>query len=65
MTTIFLSAALLAAAPPHMPAAQLAAAVQEPPGNQALLPDAAVFFLPKSLALSPLALDVVAQAALR
>jgi hypothetical protein len=33
------------------------------PDNQALLPVAAVFFLPKSSALSALALDIVAQAA--
>jgi hypothetical protein len=65
MTTIFLSAALLAAVPSHMPTAQLAAVVQEPSSQQAVLPDAAVFFLPKSSALSPLARDVVAQAARR
>jgi hypothetical protein len=63
MTTIFLSAMLLTAAPSHMQTAQLATVVQEPSDYQALLPEAAVFFLPKSSALSPLALDVVAQAA--
>ena len=63
MTTILLSAWLLAAAPSHMPIAQPATVEQEPPDNQALLPVAAVFFLPKSSALSPLALDIVAQAA--
>ena len=60
MTTIFLSAMLLTAVPFHVPTAQLATVVQEPSDNQALLP---VFFLPKSSALSPLALDVVVQAA--
>ena len=62
MTTIFLSAMLLTAVPFHVPTAQLATVVQEPSDNQALLP---VFFLPKSSALSPLALDVVVQAARR
>ena len=38
---------------------------QELPDNQALLPVAAVFFLPKSSTLSPLALDIVAQTARR
>ena len=65
MTSIFLSAALLVAVPSHMPTAQLATVVQELSGNQALLPDAGVFFPPKSAVLSPLALDVVAQAARR
>jgi hypothetical protein len=63
MTTVFLSAVLLATVPSHIPTAQLASVVQEPSDNEALLPDAAVFFLPKSSALSPLALDVVSQAA--
>jgi hypothetical protein len=63
MTTILLSASLLAAAPSLVPMAQPAAVEQEFPDNQALLPVAAVFFLPKSSALSPLALDIVAQAA--
>jgi hypothetical protein len=62
MTTIFLSAMLLTAVPFHVPTAQLATVVQEPSDNQALLP---VFFLPKSSTLSPLALDVVVQAARR
>ena len=35
------------------------------PDNQASLPVAAVFFLPKSSVLSPLALDIVAQTARR
>jgi hypothetical protein len=44
--------------------AQPAAAVEQDfPDNQALLPVAAVFFLPKNSALSALALDIVAQAA--
>jgi hypothetical protein len=65
MTTILLSAWLLAAMPSHVPTVQLATVEQAPLDNQALLPDAAVFFLPKSSALSPLALDIVAQAARR
>jgi hypothetical protein len=63
MTTILLSAWLLAAVPSHVPTVQLATVEREPPDNQALLPIAAVFFLPKSSVLSPLALDIVAQAA--
>jgi hypothetical protein len=63
MTTMLLSASLLAGAPSLVPMAQPAAVEQELPDSQALLPVAAVFFLPKSSALSPLALDIVAQAA--
>jgi hypothetical protein len=63
MTTILLSAWLLAAMPSPVPTVQLATVDQEPPDNQALLPAAAVFFLPKSSVLSPLALAIVAQAA--
>ena len=63
MTTTFLGAMLLTAVPSPMPVAQLAILMQAPPDEQALLPNAAVFFLPKSSALSPLAIDVVAQAA--
>ena len=55
MTTILLSGSLLAAEPSHMPASQLATVEQEAPGSQALLPVVAVFFPPKSSALSPLA----------
>ena len=65
MTTILLSAWLLAAVPSHVPTVQLATVEQDPPDNQALLPVAAVFFLPKSSVLSPLAMDIVAQAAHR
>lgn len=65
MTSIFLSAMLLAAMPSHRPTAELVTAVQESLDNEALLPDAQVFFLPKSSALSPAALDIVAQAAHR
>ncbi len=64
-TTVLLSAWLLAAAPSHVPMAQPATLEQELPDNQALLPVAAVFFLPKSSALSPLALDIVAHTARR
>jgi hypothetical protein len=63
MTTILLSAWLLAAEPSHVPTVQSATVEQEPPDNQALLPIAAVFFLPKSSVLSTLALDIVVQAA--
>jgi hypothetical protein len=65
MMTILLSAWLLATMPSHVPTVQLATVEQEAPDNQASLPIAAVFFLPKSSALSPLALDIVAQAARR
>jgi hypothetical protein len=65
MTTMLLSASLLAVAPSQVPMAQPAAVEQDLPDNQALLPVAAVFFLPKSSALSPLALDIVAQTAHR
>ena len=64
-TTVLLSAWLLAAAPSHVPMAQPATVEQELPDNQALLPVAAVFFLPKSSTLSPLALDIVGQTARR
>jgi hypothetical protein len=63
MTTILLSAWLLAVVPSHVPTVQLATVEQERPDNQVLLPVAAVFFLPKSSVLSPPALDIVAQAA--
>ncbi len=45
--------------------AQPATVEQELPDNQALLPVAGVFFLPKSSTLSPLALDIVAHTARR
>ena len=64
-TTILLSAWLLAAAPSQVSMAQPATVEQELPDNQVLLPVSAVFFLPKSSALSPLALDIVAQTARR
>ena len=64
-TTVLLSTWLLAAPPSLVPMAQPATVEQELPDNQALLPVAAVFFLPKSSALSPLALDIVAQTARR
>jgi hypothetical protein len=64
-TTVLFSAWLLAAAPSHVPVAQPATVEQELQDDQALLPVAAVFFLPKSSTLSPLALDIVAQTARR
>jgi hypothetical protein len=63
MTSIFLGAMLFTAVPSPMPMAQQATLMQEPSDEQALLPHAAVFFLPKSSALSPLAMDVVAEVA--
>ena len=47
ITSIFLSASLLAAAPSRVPMAQTGTVEQELPDSQALLPVAAVFFLPK------------------
>src|SRR5277367_5423695 len=63
MMTILLDAMLLMPAPAHMRTAQLTTLMAEPSGGRILLPNAAVFFLPKSSALSPVAMDVVAQAA--
>src|SRR6476660_3499148 len=64
-TTVLLSAWLLAAPPSLVPMAQPTTVEQELPDNQALLPVAVVVFLPKSSALSPPALDIVAQTARR
>src|SRR6201989_1266880 len=64
-TTVLLTAWLLAAAPSQVSMAQPATVEQELPDNQVLLPIAAIFFLPKSSALSPLAVDIVAQTARR
>jgi hypothetical protein len=62
MLTLTLSTLLLAGSPSHpAAAAQLTTIVQEP--FEARLPDAVVFFVPKSSVLSPLAADVVARAA--
>jgi hypothetical protein len=61
--TIFLDAFLLTPAPSHMRTAQLTTLIAEPSGGRALLPNAAVFFLPKSSVLSALAMNIVAQAA--
>lgn len=61
MLTLTLSTLLLAGSPSHPAAAHLTAIVQEP--FEARLPDAVVFFVPKSSVLSPLAADVVARAA--
>ena len=63
MLTLTLSALLLAASPSHQAGAQLTTIVQEPLDEQARLPNAVVFFVPKSSVLSPLAADVVARAA--
>lgn len=63
MLTLTLSALLIATSPSHPAAAQVTTIVQEPFDEQARLPEAVVFFLPKSSVLSPLAADVVATAA--
>jgi hypothetical protein len=63
MTTISLGAMLLAVVPSPVPTTQLATLMQEPSEEQASLPNAAVFFLSESSALSALAMDIVAQAA--
>ena len=63
MLTLTLGTLLLAASPFHLAAAQLTTVVQEPIEEQTNLPNAVVFFVPKSSALSPLAADVVARAA--
>ena len=63
MLTLTLSTVLLAASPSPPAATQLTTVVHEPLDEQAKLPDAVVFFLPKSSALSPLAADIVAIAA--
>ena len=61
MMTNTLIAILLAGAAPLMPTTQLA--MQEPSDEQELLPNTAVFFLPESSTLSPLARDIVAGTA--
>ena len=63
MLTLTLSTVLLAASPSHPAAAQLTNIVQEPLAEQTKLPNAVVFFVPKSAVLSPRAADVVALAA--
>jgi outer membrane protein OmpA-like peptidoglycan-associated protein len=63
MLTLTLSTLLLAASPFHLAAAQLTTGVQETIAEQTRLPNAVVFFVPKSSVLSPLAADVVARAA--
>jgi outer membrane protein OmpA-like peptidoglycan-associated protein len=63
MLTLTLSTVLLAAVPSDSLATQLTTIVQEPSDEQAGLPNAVVFFVPKSSVLSPVAADVVARAA--
>jgi hypothetical protein len=63
MLTLTLSTLLLAVSPSYPAAAQLTTTVQEPLDEQAKLPNAVVFFLPKSSVLSPVAADIVAIAA--
>jgi hypothetical protein len=63
MMTILFGTMLLSSVPSHMPMVQQATLLREPSSGQALLPNAPVFFLPKSSALSSLAMDVVTRAA--
>jgi outer membrane protein OmpA-like peptidoglycan-associated protein len=63
MLTVTLSSLLLASSLSHTAATQVSTFVQEASDEQARVPDALVFFAPKSSLLSPLAAEVVATAA--
>jgi outer membrane protein OmpA-like peptidoglycan-associated protein len=63
MLTLTLSTLLLATSPSHTTAAQVPTFVQKASEEQARIPNAVVFFAPKSSVLSPPAADVVARAA--
>jgi hypothetical protein len=63
MLTVTFGTLLLVASPSDPTAAQLTAVALKPLDEQAKLPNAAVFFLPGSSALSPAATDIVASAA--
>ena len=63
MLTLTFGTLLLVASPSDPTMAQLTTTALKPLDEEARLPKAAVFFLPKSSALSPLAADVVARAA--
>lgn len=63
MLTLTLTGLLLAASPIRPAAAQATDVVQETLDAQAGFPNAAVFFLPKSSVISPLAADIIDRAA--
>ena len=63
MLTLTFGTLLLVASPSDPTMAQLTTTALKPLDEEARLPKAAVFFLPKSSALSPLAADIVARAA--
>lgn len=63
MLTLTLGALLLVTSPSDPTTAHLTIIALEPLDEYARLPNAAVFFLPKSSALSPVAADIVARAA--
>lgn len=63
MLTLTFGTLLLVASPSNPITAKLTTVALEPLDEQARLPSAAVFFLPGSSALSPVAADIVAKAA--
>ena len=63
MLTLTFGTLLLVASPSHPTTAQPTTIALKPLDEQVRLPNAAVFFLPRSSALSPVAADVVARAA--
>jgi hypothetical protein len=63
MLTLTLTSLLLAASPIRTAAAQATVIVEETFDEQAGFPNAAVFFLPRSSVISPLAADVIDRAA--
>ena len=63
MLTLAFGTLLLVAPPSDPTTARLTTIALEPLDEQAKLPNAAVFFLPGSSALSPVAADIVASAA--
>jgi hypothetical protein len=63
MLTLTFSTLLLVASPSDPTTVQLTTIALEPLDEQAGLPKAAVFFLPRSSELSPVAADVIARAA--
>ena len=63
MLTLTFGTLLLVTSPSNPTTAKLTTIALEPLGEEAGLPKAAVFFLPRSSELSPVAADVVARAA--
>ncbi len=63
MLTLTFGTLLLVASPSDPTTAQPTTIALEPLDEQAVLPKAAVFFLPRSSELSPVAADVIARAA--